>query len=139
MSSSLSPDPGVLLHVTVVASDLAAALPFYDAVLGALNLERHSDFPDEEEEDADVDAVAYGRPGADPVLWVVAGTTPTTGAHLAFTASGPDAVEAFWRRAVEHGGGQRQAPRRWEIYRQGYFGAIVADPDGNLIEAVAHE
>ncbi len=27
----------------------------------------------------------------------------------------------------------------WEIYRRGYFGAIVADPDGNLVEAVVRE
>ena len=73
-------------HIMVGTNDLDRSKQFYDAVLGELNLERHSDFPDEEEEDADIDAVAYGRPGADPVLWVVAGTAPTMGAHIAFAA-----------------------------------------------------
>ena len=46
-------------------------------------------------------------------------------------------VERFHRAGLAHGGRSAQAPRRWEIYRPGYFGAIVTDPDGNLVEAAS--
>src|SRR5438067_383576 len=133
-----------LRHVTVVASDLAASLAFYDAALEPLGIGRIADYPDEEEDDAAVEAAGYGLPSAGALLWVVAGLPPTTGAHLAFDApSGPDggaaSVAAFHAAAMEHGGVSRRAPRRWAIYRPGYFGAVVADPDGNLIEAIAAE
>ena len=130
--------------MTVVASDLAASLAFYDAALAALGMQRIADYPDEEEDGAAVEAVGYGLPSAGAQLWVVAGPTPTTGAHIAFDApAGPDGaaatVAAFHAAATSHGGVSRRAPRRWAIYRPGYFGAVVADPDGNLIEAVAAE
>jgi predicted lactoylglutathione lyase len=56
--------------------------------------------------------------------------------HVAFQASDVDAVNGFYAAALESGGRESQAPRRWEIYRPGYYGALVADPDGNLIEAL---
>jgi catechol 2,3-dioxygenase-like lactoylglutathione lyase family enzyme len=142
MTSPITGDPlvtSVLLHVTVVPGDLDASLVFYDAALASLGIARHSDFSDEEEAGAPIDAVGYGAPGADPVLWVVAGLTRTTGSHLAIAASSRTAVEEFWRDGLVAGGAAQQAPRAWEIYRKGYFGAILGDPDGNLIEAVATE
>jgi hypothetical protein len=48
-------------------------------------------------------------------------------------------VDAFFAAATRAGGSATQAPRRWEIYRPGYYGALVADPDGNLIEALVDE
>ena len=139
MTSPPPPRPSALLHVTLVAADLAASLAFYDAALAAIGIQRHSDFPDEEESDADVDAVGYSAPDAEPVLWVVAGTRATTGAHVAVAAPSRAAVARFWADGLAAGGHGRQAPRTWEIYRPGYFGALLADPDGNLVEAVTSE
>jgi predicted lactoylglutathione lyase len=48
-------------------------------------------------------------------------------------------VETFARAAAASGGSVHTAPRRWALYRRGEFNAIVSDPDGNLIEAVAAE
>jgi catechol 2,3-dioxygenase-like lactoylglutathione lyase family enzyme len=48
-------------------------------------------------------------------------------------------VEAFHRAGVGDGGTEHTRPRRWVLYRAGEFHAIVADPDGNLIEVVAPE
>jgi catechol 2,3-dioxygenase-like lactoylglutathione lyase family enzyme len=139
MTTPTTADGPALLHVTIVPSELATSLAFYDAALAALGIERHSDFPDEEESDAPVDAVAYAAPRAEPMLWVVAGAESSRGLHVALQAESRVAVERFWAAATAAGGTGRQAPREWEIYRRGYFGAIVADPDGNLIEAVVSE
>jgi catechol 2,3-dioxygenase-like lactoylglutathione lyase family enzyme len=126
-------------HVTVTASDFATVLRFYDATLGALGLSRLHELGDEEEDDAEVEAAAFGPPDGAAVLWLVAGGAPTRVLHIAFRADSRADVERFHEAAVAAGGISRNAPRRWPIFRRGEFNAVVADPDGNLIEAVAPE
>ena len=145
-------------HVTITVADLARSAAFYDAALGALGLRRTVELGDEEEDDAAVEAIAWGEPGegepgqAQPgqgepeqgrsgraALWAVAGTRPTSGLHLCLRARTRAEVEAFHAAAVAAGGRSHDAPRRWPIFRTGEFNAIVLDPDGNLIEAVAPE
>jgi catechol 2,3-dioxygenase-like lactoylglutathione lyase family enzyme len=126
-------------HATVVASDLAASLDFYDAALGALGLLRAAEFGDEEEGDADVEAVGWAVPGSRPLLWVIAGSSPTRGAHLSLVAAARADVERFHAAALAAGGTSRTAPRRWPIFRRGEFSAAAADPDGNLLEVRAPE
>jgi catechol 2,3-dioxygenase-like lactoylglutathione lyase family enzyme len=146
MTTSADPTPSGrtcarLLHATVVPADLPTSLAFYDAVFGALGMGRHSEFPDEEERDSSADAVGFGSTDStdtDALFWLVAGDSPTAGAHIALAAVDRAQVDAFWRAATTAGGTTWQAPRGWEIYRRDYYyGAIVADPDGNLVEAVA--
>lgn len=131
--------PARLDHATIAASDFARSLVFYDAALGALGLVRVAEFGDEEEEAADLEAAGWGPVGGSPVLWVVAGRAATAGAHVALRAGSRVAVEAFFAAAVAAGGVPHDAPRRWAIFRRGEFNAVVADPDGNLIEAVSRE
>ena len=118
------------------AADFAASLAFYDAALGALGLTRLAEFGDEEEDQAPVEAVAWGS--EQPMLWLVQGA-PTRHVHLAFAAADRSAVDAFHAAAVAAGGVSSGAPRRWAIYRRGRYGAIVRDPDGNLVEVTAPE
>ncbi len=64
-----------LRHVTITGTDIRSSLDFYDAALAELGLQRFAEFGDEEEPDhADIEAVGYGIPGEDAVLWVVAGS-----------------------------------------------------------------
>ncbi|MEP6598022.1 MAG: VOC family protein [Actinomycetota bacterium] len=128
-------------HVTFTATDVAISVAFFDAVLATIGLVRLQEFADEEEHPADVplDAVGFGPPDGEPLLWVVAGPAATRGVHVAFTAGSRDQVDAFFAAGIAHGGTARQSPRRWEIYRPGYYGALVADPDANLVEAILDE
>ncbi len=128
----------MLDHVTITASDLPASLRFYDAVLGALGMQRLHELGDEEEDDPAVEAAAYGTDER-AAVWVTAGSAPTTRAHLAFRASSSAVVEAFHAAALAAGGSSHDAPRRWPIFRRGEFNAIVRDPDANLLEAIAPE
>jgi catechol 2,3-dioxygenase-like lactoylglutathione lyase family enzyme len=125
-------------HVTLTTGDVARAAAFYDAALGALGLRRVVELVDEEEDGAAVEAVAWGSVER-AVLWVVAGRPATSGLHVCLAAPDRAAVEAFHAAALAAGGTSHDAPRRWPIYRAGRFNAIVADPDGNLVEAVAPE
>ena len=131
----------VLDHVTIAvpASDFAARLAFYDASLGALGLVRVAELVDEEEADASVEAVAWGAEDGPGLIWLVATERPTTGVHVRLRADSRAQVETFHADAVRAGGRAHAAPRRWTLYRRGEFNAIVADPAGNLIEAVAAE
>jgi catechol 2,3-dioxygenase-like lactoylglutathione lyase family enzyme len=130
-----------LRHVTLTVAHMRRSLAFYDAVLAPLDLVRGEEYADEEEDPADapIDAVGYGPDGAAVVLWLAAGRLTTVGAHLAFDATSRAAVDEFFTAALGHGGAPRHAPRRWELYRPGYYGALVTDPDGNLVEAFATE
>jgi catechol 2,3-dioxygenase-like lactoylglutathione lyase family enzyme len=130
--------PG-LRHVTLSTTDFERSLAFYDAALGELSLVRVQEFGDEEEDAVPVEAAGFGPPDGAAVLWLVAAPDRSHGAHVAFSAATRAQVDAFFAAAVDAGGSARQAPRRWEIYRPGYYGALVADPDGNLVEAVLDE
>jgi catechol 2,3-dioxygenase-like lactoylglutathione lyase family enzyme len=133
------PGPARLDHVTLTASDFAASLRFYDAALGALGLARLYELGDEEEDQADVEAAAYGTDGDAASLWLVAGPVVTAATHVAFRADARERVERFHAAALAAGGTSHGAPRRWPIYRRGEFNAIVRDPDGNLLEAISAE
>lgn len=131
--------PTSLSHATICASDFAASLAFYDAALGALGMVRAAEFGDEEEQQACVEAAGWGPADSDPLLWLVAADPATTGANVSFRAGSRAEVEAFYAAALEAGGQAHDAPRRWAIFRRGEFNAVVCDPDGNRIEAVAAE
>ncbi len=130
-----------LRHVTITVASVATSAAFYDAALAELGLSRVQEFADEEEDPSSVplEAVGYGPADGDAALWLLAGSPPTARAHVAFAAGSRQAVDAFYAAALAHGGTARQAPRRWEIYRPGYYGALVGDPDGNLVEAACDE
>lgn len=125
--------------LTVAASDFSARAEFYDAALGALGLARVAELVDEEENDPTVEAVAWGRPDGVGLIWLVIGEQPTSGLHVQLRADSRAQVETFHADAVRAGGAEHAAPRRWVLYRRGEFNAIVADPAGNLVEALSAE
>ena len=64
---------------------------------------------------------------------------PTRNVHLAFAAPDRDVVQAFHRAALRAGYTSLGAPGERPHYHPGYYGAYVADPDGNNVEAVFHD
>ncbi len=84
---------------------------------------------------------AYGVEGsADFAIDLIApGDRPTSSAHVAFVADSRAAVDAFFHAALTAGAREKQAPAEHPEYHEGYYGALVCDPDGNNIEAVFHE
>jgi catechol 2,3-dioxygenase-like lactoylglutathione lyase family enzyme len=129
----------VLDHVTITAVDFAASLAFYDAALGALGLVRVAELVDEEEDDPVLEAAAWGPRDGPAAVWLISGEHPTTGFHVRLRADCRADVETFHAAALGAGGTDFATPRRWVLYRTGEFNAIIADPAGNLIEAVAAE
>jgi catechol 2,3-dioxygenase-like lactoylglutathione lyase family enzyme len=61
------------------------------------------------------------------------------GFHAAFAASSREAVTAFHRAALQHGGQDNGGAGLHPEYGPHYFAAFVVDPDGYRIEAVINE
>ena len=122
--------PGMLDHVSMQCTDLAAAATFYDAVLAPLGGKRMADLGD---------VIGYGT-GSNPVFWIGKQTTGNgfRESHIAFSAADRAGVDAFFAAAVAVGAEVLNEPRVFPEYHANYYGGFVRDPDGNNIEAVTH-
>jgi len=110
-------------HVHLRAGDLGASKKFYRAVLQALGKDKAIQENDD-------------HFSADE-LWIDQADKKVSTVHLAFQASGREAVAAFYEAALANGGRDNGAPGERK-YHPGYYAAFVFDPDGNNIEAVYH-
>jgi catechol 2,3-dioxygenase-like lactoylglutathione lyase family enzyme len=121
---------GVLDHVGMQCTDMAASAAFYDAVLAPLGGQRVMDFGV---------AIGYGVPPS-PDFWISAHNTGGgfRESHIALAAPSREAVRAFFAAAVAAGAEVLHEPRLWPEYHATYYGAFVRDPDGNNVEAVCH-
>ena len=116
---------GVIDHVNLPVSDLKRSKPFYDAVTAALGLELFA---------ADDEAAGYGNGNWN--FGIVQSDSPIPAMHLAFEASSRDAVDAFYRAAINAGGKDNGPPGVRPAYHDAYYAAFALDPDGHNIEAV---
>ena len=122
----------VLDHVSIRVRDLEASRRFYEAALAPLGFEAvYSD------EGRAAFGLVHRTEGADD-FWILVGGTPSSGVHVAFAARDREAVDAFYRAAIEAGGRDNGAPGLRPEYHARYYAAFVFDPDGNNVEAVYH-
>ena len=128
----------MLHHLSLAVSDLTRSATFYDATLAPLGYVRawtHDVTAGYKEA-----AIGYGLPGADDefAIRLRAEGVPASsdGFHIAFSASSREAVTAFYRAALEHGGSDNGGSGVHPEYGPDYFAAFVIDPDGYRIEAV---
>lgn len=118
-------------YVTLGTNDLARARGFYSPVLATLGLVALQDGTSE---------TGYGPPGAkDPAIYVTQPydgqpATRGNGTMLALTAATRDAVDAFHKTALAHGGSDEGAPGL--RYSATFYSCYVRDPDGNKLSAV---
>lgn len=131
----------MLHHLSFAVVDLERAASFYDATLSALGYVRvwtHETAAGYKEA-----AVGYGQPGAEDAFAIrlrrQGVVVPSEGFHVAFSAPSREAVTAFYRAALEHGGRDNGGAGSHAEYGPDYFAAFVFDPDGHPIEAVINE
>lgn len=123
----------MLDHISIPVANLRRAAAFYDAVLGALGLERRKE---------SARGIGYGgKEAAAPCFWLLSASEksparPGLGLHVSFSAPTRAAVDLFHARAVAAGGIDAGAPGLRPEYSSAFYGAFVRDLDGFKIEAV---
>ena len=117
-------------HVSLVVRSFSKSLAFYRAALGPLGHQAQG-------LDESAKSVGFGPPGR-VSLWLSEGS-PSSPAHIAFKSRDREAVSAFYEAALGRGGKSNGKPGLRRDYADDYFAAYVLDPDGNNVEAVAHE
>jgi catechol 2,3-dioxygenase-like lactoylglutathione lyase family enzyme len=124
----------MLHHLSLAVADLARSGAFYDAALSSLGYARVG---------ADEWGMGYGAPGGGKsndqfAIRLKPGGVIAPGEefHIAFTAPSREAVAAFYKAALEHGGKDNGGSGLHPEYGKNYFAAFVFDPDGYRIEAV---
>lgn len=124
-------------HISVGVSDMSRSLKFYDAVMAALGYGRL--FGKAEE-----GFMAYGPQDSffiinTPLEPKRGAVQATNGTHLCFKAPSPEAVDAFYKAAMEHGAQDGGTPGLRPHYSANYYAAFVFDPDGHKLEAMARK
>jgi catechol 2,3-dioxygenase-like lactoylglutathione lyase family enzyme len=120
----------MLSHVSVGVTDLDRTVAFYDAALGALGYVRVFTGPR---------SAGWGtRDGSEPFAVKLQARPPTAGpgAHLAFAAPSPEAVDRFHAEALRQGAVDDGLPGLRPDFGATYYAAFLFDPDGNRLEAV---
>src|SRR5687768_2587869 len=121
----------MLHHISFGVANLERSAAFYDAALLSLGYVRVW---------TDDTAVGYGLAGGGDRFAIKQRTdgfaAPGPGFHLAFAAPTREAVAAFHRASLRHGGKDNGGPGPRPNYGPHYFAAFVVDPDGHNIEAV---
>jgi catechol 2,3-dioxygenase-like lactoylglutathione lyase family enzyme len=120
-------DGGVVDHVTLRVSDLAASSAFYRTIAGSLGINLLEEQPER---------TTFAAAGSGGTFSLVPGD-PTANLHLAFPG-GDDSVQRFHADAVAAGYRSNGEPGERPRYHPGYYAAFVLDPDGNNIEVVNH-
>jgi catechol 2,3-dioxygenase-like lactoylglutathione lyase family enzyme len=123
---SLRADGGVIDHLWMRVSDVAASRSFYELVAPHADFRLDHDSPER--------AQFKGSTGS---FSVVAGE-PSELVHIAFPATTNAVVEEFHGALVAAGYRDNGTPGERPVYHKGYYGAFVLDPDGNNIELVNH-
>jgi catechol 2,3-dioxygenase-like lactoylglutathione lyase family enzyme len=113
-------------HIGLKVRDLDASVRFYDAVSGALGMEK------------DPSGMGFG-PKGEPALWLYDGGNGGSGTHIAFRAKSRAAVDKFHAAGVKAGGKDHGKPGLRSDYSPRYYAAFLLDPDGNNVEAVCME
>lgn len=117
-------------YVTLGAHDVDAALPFFDAALGALGYERSQPFPG---------WAFYGPKGGEACVGICRpndGQDPRAGNGImvAFKAESKDQIAAAHAAALAAGGTDEGAPGyRPAEATSGFYAAYFRDPVGNKI------
>ncbi|MDO9432225.1 MAG: VOC family protein [Pseudomonadota bacterium] len=120
-------------YVTIGALDVEKAMPFYDAVLGAIGYERQF---------FDGGWAGYGLKGQDANTFICPpfdgqAARGGNGVMIAFKGESKEAVQAAHAAALAQGGTDEGAPGPRPADSTSFYGAYMRDPTGNKIAVFA--
>ena len=118
-------------HAKLPITDLDASRAFYSAALAPLGYKLVWD-----EEPTLGFGMGDGGDDDEPFA-LERGEAPNVRTHIAFTATSPEQVDAFYEAAIA-AGARDNGPPGERPYGRYYYAAFVLDPDGHNIEVVCH-
>lgn len=118
---------GVIDHLGICVADLDRGRAFYALALKLLDGPERA----ESEEFVEWNDFAIAQASAKRPL--------TRGLHVAFTAGDRAQVDWWWEAMRDAGHPDLGAPGPRPEYIASYYGAFIADPAGNSVEAVHHD
>lgn len=127
----------MLSHVTLGVNDLEASIKFYDAIMATLSQERRGR-GDNWAGYGDISGVGIDT------LWILTPSdgqpaTAGNGTNVALIAPSREAVNQFYKTALEYGGSSEGAPGIREENHPNFYAAYVRDLTGNKLLAVCHD
>lgn len=129
-------------HLSFSVKNYEESRMFYDATLKNLGYERLMEFDSTEHQ-----VCGYGKDGK-PSFWIgrekeekMQGSKigDVKGFHAAFLAPSVQAIETWYKEALNYGGTCNGKPGPRPEYHPGYYAAFIIDPNGWRLEAVLHE
>lgn len=120
-------------HVQIKVKDLKRSRKFYDEIMGILGYSVVLEINDI--------LIGYGTNVHDmfEIKQFDKDAPLTQSVHLAFNAQNKESVDAFYQKALKHGGICNGKPGFRPEYENGYYASFVIDPDGHNIEATYSE
>ena len=126
----------LLDHVSITVRNLASVVPFYKAIMSALNATVVYE---------DEDAIGFGErnsPHSDGHSYISVFQSEHASAdprrHWCFRAASIEQVHAFHVAGLSTGGRDEGSPGV-RPYHPGYYAAFLLDPEGNQVEVVFHQ
>ena len=128
---------GVVHHIDLTVSDVAASAPFYEALLGFLGYTRVKQEPTLHVWDLIRDDMVVGGFALRAARSERRHDRYSAGLHhLAFHAADRADVDGAYALMKERGATIFDAPAEYPQYGAGYYAVFVADPDGLKLEVV---
>jgi catechol 2,3-dioxygenase-like lactoylglutathione lyase family enzyme len=118
-------------HTGVGVTDYTRSKAFYQAALAPLGYALGMEFGEE--------AAGFRGEDGHTDFWIEGSGANRPAVHVAFRAGSREAVQRFYRAALDAGAEDNGAPGLREDYGPDYYAAYVRDPDGHNIEAVCFD
>src|SRR6185437_16677621 len=111
----------MIAHTSLSVSDYKSAKAFYTKVLGAIGYTQNMEYGE----------AAGFNDGKNTDFWINRlESKATLPGHVAFEVKSKEAVDAFYKAALEAGAKDNGAPGYRKEYWPGYYAAFAYDTDG---------
>jgi hypothetical protein len=117
----------MLAHIGLYVENVKKSGEFYIPLLNTIGYELviQNDF-----------CIALGKEGV-PFFEIYGGKSPSSPIHIAFTCKSQEAVNLFYRTAIDLGAEDNGAPGyRYPEYFKNYYAGFVTDLNGHNLEGV---
>lgn len=119
----------ILDHIGITVTDYEKSKKFYTLILAPLGIKpltQHKDW------------IGFGKTDK-PEFWFGPTAKIKQFTHIAFKADTEEAIQEFYKIAIQEGASCNGPPKLRNDYYTNYYSAFIVDYDGHYIGAVLHK